>query len=133
MMAAGVGQRRPLSVEEYQNAQEAVKTAIELGCDVNAAGENGWTALHGASGVGLDAIVQYLVEHGAKMDVMDNFGQTPLSIAEAVITVGINDDGRLRPFKYFPSTAKLLLKMGATPVAESGVKSIGTTAVKAEN
>jgi uncharacterized protein len=132
MMAAGLGYRQPLTDEQYKGAQEAVKVAVELGCDVNAAGENSWTALHGAASVGLDAIVQYLVEHGARMDVKDNFGQTPLSIAEAVITVGINDDGRVRPFKYFQSTSELLLKLGATPVAASGVQSVGSTAVKAE-
>jgi uncharacterized protein len=115
---------------ERQNkcALEAVKLLVELGSDVNAVGENGLTALHAAAYVGADAVIQFLVEKGAKMDVMDDFGQTPLSIAEGVMTVGLADrPGRkarkadMAPHKR-KSTSDLLLKLGATPLTASGVQ-----------
>jgi hypothetical protein len=107
-----------------------VKLAAELGTDVNAVGENGWTALHGAAYTGSDAIVQFLVEKGAKPDVLDKFGQTPLSIAEAVVTKGLGELADVRPRRFRESTVALLLKLGATPTAQAGVEAVSATAVK---
>src|SRR5438477_9770886 len=36
------------------------------------------------------SVVQFLVEKGARMDVFDEYGQTPLSIASAVATAGLD-------------------------------------------
>jgi uncharacterized protein len=130
MVAAGVGLFEERTEARYRTALEAVKAALELGADANAAGQNGWTALHGAAYTGADSIVQFLVEHGAKMDVKDQFGQTPLSIAEAVITAGLGENADVRPRKYRSSTANLLLKLGATPTAAAGVERVGSLAVK---
>jgi ankyrin repeat protein len=41
----------------------------------------GETALYGAIYWGWAPVVQYLLEHGAKADVVDSFGQTPLMVA----------------------------------------------------
>src|SRR5438093_7495109 len=76
--------------EEKKNLFETTKLLVELGADVNAAGEHGWTALHGAAYKGIDSAVQLLVEKGAKTEVFDEWGQTPLSIASAVITARVN-------------------------------------------
>ena len=46
------------------NYLEAVKIALELGNDVNAANDKGETALHAAALAGLNSVVQYLVDHG---------------------------------------------------------------------
>ena len=108
--------------EEKKNLLEVTKLLVERGADVNSAGEHGWTPLHGAAYKGVDEVVQFLVEHGARLDVFDEYGQTPLSIANAVITP------RSKDFYYQSSrvlrktTADLLLKLGATPLSQSGVQ-----------
>ena len=122
MVAAGVGLFEDRKEEPQKAATEAVKLLVELGADVNAAGEHGWTALHGAAYTGANATIQFLVDKGAKMDVMDSFGQTPLSIAEAVVTPGVVNDAYKRGRAFRKSTSELLLKLGATPVAASGVQ-----------
>ena len=124
LVAAGVGEfEDDRQVTATRSARlETAKLLVELGADVNAAGENGWTALHGAAYTGSDAILQFLVEKGAKMDGKDRFGQTPLSIAEGVITVGLGNDAVRRPRNVRQATADLLLKLGATTLADSGVQ-----------
>jgi hypothetical protein len=54
--------------------------------------------------------------------VFDEYGQTPLSIANAVITVGSKDFYYQSSRVVRKSTADLLLKLGAKPLAESGVQ-----------
>jgi ankyrin len=53
------GEREPLTLE-------AVKLAVELGVDVNAANADGRTALDGAQALKYESVVAYLAEHGAK-------------------------------------------------------------------
>jgi ankyrin repeat protein len=132
MVAAGVGRFEERNEAEYQRALEAVTAAAELGVDVNASGESGWTALHGAAYTGADAIIQYLVAKGAAMGVKDAFGQTPLSIAAAVITTGLKELAEVRPRKYRESTVALLEKLGAPSLDASGVERLGSMAVRPE-
>ena len=47
---------------------EAVKLAVELGADVNAANQAGDTALHGAAYHGFETVIQFLVSKGARLD-----------------------------------------------------------------
>jgi len=124
MVAAGVGEfeDRRETTRTRSARLETAKLLVDLGADVNAVGENGWTALHGAAYTGSDSIIEFLVSKGAKMDVKDRFGQTPLSIAEGVITVGLGQDAVRRPRNVRQLTSDLLLKLGATPLAESGVE-----------
>ena len=70
----------------------------------------------------MDAVVQFLVDRGARLDVFDEYGQTPLSIANAVITAGSKDAYYQSSRVVRKSTADLLLKLGAKPLAESGVQ-----------
>jgi hypothetical protein len=130
MAAAGVGRFEERTPGEYQRALEAVKVAVELGNGVNAAGENGWTALHGAAYTGADPIIAFLVGRGANMGIKDKFGQTPLSIAEAVITVGLGDNADVRPRKYRTTTVDQLVKLGAPSLEASGVQRVGSMAVR---
>ena len=113
---------RDWTEDEKRNLFEMTKLLVELGADVNSAGEHGWTALHGAAYKGVDAVVQFLVDRGARMDVFDEYGQTPLSIANAVITVGSKDAYYQSSRVVRKSTSDLLLKLGATPLSESGVQ-----------
>jgi hypothetical protein len=130
MVAAGVGRYEPRSADFDKNALEAIQFAVDQGVDVNARGENDWTALHGAAYVGADNIVEYLISKGAKLEVFDKYGQTPLSIASAVVTTGLADFADVRPRRWRDSTVNTLLKLGAVPVEKSGVKVAGSLAVR---
>jgi uncharacterized protein len=70
MAATGMGGGRawvqPPRSEREPLTLEAVKLAVELGVDVNAANEDGRTALDGAQALKYESVVTYLVEHGAK-------------------------------------------------------------------
>jgi hypothetical protein len=56
------------------------------------------------------------------MDVFDEYGQTPLSIASAVATAGLKEYYYQRSQVLRKSTVDLLLKLGATPLDRSGVQ-----------
>jgi ankyrin repeat protein len=108
--------------EDLENdALEAVKMAVELGGDVNATNEYGMTALHGASFINADGIIEFLVENGADINAKDNFGQNPVSIAKHVIVVGMGNYFDTRPRRSSPKTYALLMKLGAIPLEQSGV------------
>lgn len=86
MAAAGLGTLAP--DEEAGTEAEALAAAeylLRLGADVNAVDDNGETAVHGAAYKSLPKMVQFLTDHGAKIDVWnrkDKYGWTPLVIAE---------------------------------------------------
>ena len=95
MAAAGVGiwvvgESAGTNAEAF----EAVQLALELGGDVNAVDDYGYTALHGAAHRSAVAIVQLLADEGAKLDAQltrracrrdgGKEGWTPLTIAEGV-------------------------------------------------
>ncbi len=124
LVAAGVGKYQDdRQVTATRDGRlETARLLVEMGTDVNAVGENGWTALHGAAYTGSDGIIELLAENGARLDAVDRFGQTPLSIAEGVITVGLGDDAVRRARNIRLDTAALLLRLGATPLSESGVQ-----------
>jgi ankyrin repeat protein len=104
MAAAGIGFWSGESPGTEDQTLEAVKLAIELGDDVNAANENNYTALHGAAVRGANSVVNYLVEKGAKLDVQTKReGWTPLKIAEGVFIANT--------FKMQPATAELLRRI----------------------
>src|SRR4030095_4068211 len=58
---------------------EAVKLCWELGQDVNATNSMGLTAAMGAANRGSDAIIEFLVSKGARLDVKDKVGRTALN------------------------------------------------------
>jgi uncharacterized protein len=82
------------TIRDGDRALEAVKLALDLGSDVNAANQAGDTALHGAAAKGYDAIVQLLVSKGASLEARNKRGRTPLATAKK-------------------NTADLLRKLGA--------------------
>jgi ankyrin repeat protein len=95
-------------------ALDAVKAAVELGADLNAANEDGLTAMHMAAFTGADGVVQFLADHGANVDVQDKRGETPWSMA-----AGLSPVLRYRgQYGSHESTANLLLKLGARPVTQ---------------
>ena len=88
-----------------QHDLEAVTLAVALGGDVGSVNEYGQTAMHGAAYMGGDSIVRYLAGLGAQLDVADNDGRTPLSIADGMYVGGT--------FLARTSTAALLRQLGA--------------------
>jgi ankyrin repeat protein len=62
---------------------QAVKLLLDRGANVNAASPNGSTLLHESVNRGA-AFVRMLVEHGARLDLKDASGRTPLDIALGV-------------------------------------------------
>jgi uncharacterized protein len=72
MAAAGMGGGtawvQPARGEREALTLEAVKLAVELGADVNAANTDGRTALDAAKALQYDAVIKFLVEKGARSD-----------------------------------------------------------------
>jgi hypothetical protein len=66
-------------------------------------------------------VIEYLVSKGAKIDSFDGLGQTPLSISLSVLTKEAGAKRLQIPRRYRKETAELLIKLGATPLAKSGV------------
>ena len=123
MVAAGVGRREDRTKDEETQALEAVKLLVGLGADVNAANKDmGLTAMHGAAFTGANEIIQFLADHGAKLDPMDRFGQTPWSIAEGDPNGLCADDFGFghpdAPQVLHESTADLLRKLGGESLAQ---------------
>jgi ankyrin repeat protein len=118
MVAAGVGIWAPgESPGTEEEAIAAVQLLLEVGGGaVTDIDKNGNTALHGAVlRAGSIALVRLLVSQGAKLDVKNVKGWTPLTIADGVeYTPDI--------FKRYPETASVLralMKEQGLPVPES--------------
>jgi ankyrin repeat protein len=91
--------------------EQAVKLAVQLGADVNARSASGQTAMHAAAFTGEEAVIQFLADRGARVDVSDRSGQTPWTMA-----MGISPVLRYRgSYGSHPEAAALLVKLGAVP------------------
>jgi len=105
MAAAGinwvVAQTYSRSDNEYL---EAATLCLDRGADVNAANSQGFTAMHGAANRGFDAMIKLLAERGAKLDVKDKQGRTPMTFAEGVFLA-------VQPPVRKPSTIALLQQL----------------------
>jgi len=101
-VAAGIGWVEGVTFEWSEKANvEAVKMLLDLGLDPNAADTDGRTPLHGAAHKGRNAVVQMLVDHGAKLDARDmgsrdtftgaNQGRTwePIDYSRGLVRVGV--------------------------------------------
>jgi hypothetical protein len=112
MAAAGLKEgsgvdRRGLSVldggrlPDEARVVEAVTIALSQPLDIDAVGPAGDTAVHAAASIGYDRVVRLLAEQGAKLNVKNNRGLTPLAI------VTRRSPGAASPI------AELLRKLGA--------------------
>ena len=90
-VAAGVGWVEGITYEWSKEANvETVKLLLALGNDPNAQAQTGRTALHGAGHKGSTAVIQVLVDAGARLDLRD-YGQS-----------GNDAGGRLAFHQYLP-------------------------------
>jgi uncharacterized protein len=105
MAAAGLAYCCAQDRASESDVLEAVTLLVELGADVNAVNDWNETAMHGAAYRGANTVVQFLLKKGAKIDVKDNQGRTPLTIAEGIAYGGA--------FFAQPQTAALLRQLGA--------------------
>jgi ankyrin repeat protein len=115
MAAAGAGYNgRGVSVLgtvsrlDEPRALEAVRAALELGGDVNAADHTGDTVLHIAAAKGYNRVVELLVQKGANLDAKDNDGRTPLAFA-----LNPRAESAYVKSQQMKTTVELLKKLGA--------------------
>ena len=126
MVAAGVGCVPGQWIEPERDVLEAVKILVdELHADVNAVNVRHETALHGAVCRGADSVVQYLVDKGAKLDVKDVEGKTPLDVAVDGIFRGDSIGTPPVIVLHFPEhTQALMRKLTAAAAGPSGSASL---------
>jgi ankyrin repeat protein len=89
-----------------QAAQDTVELCLEVGLDVNAVNSAGQSAIMAGVYFGGTAMTQFLVDHGANINVKNKKGQTPYSVA----AFGEYHAGS---FMFHKDTAALLEKLGA--------------------
>ena len=114
MAAAGVNWAVAQTYTESPQARlDAVKLCLELGADVNAANSMGLTALLGAANRGSNDIIQLLVDRGARLDIKDREGRTPLRWAEGVFLAAVGAERK-------PETIALLERLTASSASRDG-------------
>jgi len=104
MVAAGLGWAPNFSRNAPDAWIEAVKYCLELGIDVNAKSQKGYTALHGTAFLGFNDLINLLVEKGADAKAVAKDKNTVVDMANG-------------PFPHsvvHPETIALLEKLGAT-------------------
>ncbi len=97
--------------DDERKVVAAVRTAIELGADVNAADLRGDTAMHAAAQRNFNTVVRLLAEHGADVDAKNDAGRTPLDLAEAAEATR----ARIQDPSRYPTgnSAEVLRELGA--------------------
>lgn len=103
MAAAGIGWAANWSVNAPLPLVDAVKYCVELGNDVNAADNRGYTALHGAAYLGDKDMINFLVSKGAKVDAKSKAGDSAADMA----------NGPTRFGQPHPEAVALLEKLGS--------------------
>ena len=73
MIAAGLGIEKGMTSEK--DALEAARVALRLGSDINAAKNDGRTALHGAAFLGWTEMMRFLAANGSNLEAKDMYGE----------------------------------------------------------
>ncbi len=90
LAAAGVGYNEPNDggMRTETEILDAVKFALDTGGDIHQPNEFGQTVLHGAVYRGMNGLIQFLVDNGARSDGRDTRGRTPLKLAQEGFDAG---------------------------------------------
>ncbi len=108
MAASGInwipGQTWSHSEAEYLDGPS--RCAWSAAPTANASNTLGLTAMHGAANRGWESVIQILADHGAKLDVKDNAGRTPMIFAQGIFLA-------VRPPEAKPKAMALLNKLMA--------------------
>ncbi len=104
-----IGNEELDSQDEERRTLELAKILIDEGVDVNAIDNRGRNAIHHAVLKDFPSVIEYLVAHGASIDVRNERDLTPLQLAETV--QGIPGTNGLRGTR--PEVAALLRRLGA--------------------
>ncbi len=103
MVCSGLGWGANFSMNVPEGWIPAVKYALELGGDVNAKDAKGYSALHGASYIGNNDLVKFLVDQGADVKAVAKDKNTVADMANGPNRFGIPH----------PETVALLEKLGS--------------------
>ena len=103
MAAAGIGWGYHYSMNAPDSWMQAVKYCVQLGADVNAADDRGYTALHGASYLGNHEMIAFLMDKGADVKAVAKDKNTVADMANGPTRFGIPH----------PETVALLEKLGS--------------------
>ena len=85
LVAAGIGYIEGQILASEEKAFEAVRMLVEHGEDVDTTNDKNETALHGAAYRGANSIARYLIDRGARLDIEDQWGRMPVTIADGVV------------------------------------------------
>jgi ankyrin repeat protein len=123
MLAAGLGRGTGAFTKDYATEGElldAVKVLVAAGADVNAVNDAGDTPLHFGAQAS-DEIVKFLAGEGAKLDVKDKKGRTPVEMA---LGVGLHGHAGGPP-TVREGTAELLRQLIAINASKNAAKPDG--------
>ncbi|MBI4471167.1 MAG: ankyrin repeat domain-containing protein [Acidobacteria bacterium] len=71
----------PASPRSETRVFETTKALLDMGAGLNQVNEGGDTALHAAAAGGFTSVIQLLADKGAKLDIQNKAGKTPLTLA----------------------------------------------------
>ncbi len=106
--ASGLGYGEGYAANAHRHVPDGWLPAVrylveELGADVNARDQNGYSPVHHAAARGDDALIGYLVSKGADVTLVSRRGQTTADMANGPVQ-------RVQPF---PDTVALLERLGS--------------------
>jgi ankyrin repeat protein len=120
MAAAGVGTNDADITGRFKTQAEiieSIKLCLDKGADIHAADSNGRTAVFGAAQMGYNEVVEFLAQRGAKLDIKDSRGRTPLDAAMG-LAGGAGFDGT-SGVAHESTVATLKRLLAATPNQEN--------------
>lgn len=123
MAAAGIGSTTIDIRGRFRNEQSGIETSkllVEAGAKLDAQRDNGQTAVHGAAQWGWNDYLRFLASSGAKLDVKDRSGVTPLDIASG--KAGGTGRGGVAGAEAHEETAKLLRELLAARPSATAAK-----------
>ena len=85
LVAAGIGYIEGQILASEEKAFDTVRMLVERGEDVNTTNDKNETALHGAAYRGANSIALYLIDRGARLDIADELGRMPVTIADGAV------------------------------------------------